>query len=37
MLFRYFYVKILREVCEKVLKDPTVSETVRINRAKVIG
>ena len=35
MLFRALYVKILREVCEKVLRDPTVSESVRVNRAKV--
>ena len=36
MFLRFGYKKLLREVCDRVLKDPTVSETVRVNRAKVV-
>lgn len=33
---RFECVQVLREVCDKVLKDPEVSEAVLVNRAKVL-
>ena len=32
---RFECVQVLREVCDKVLKDPEASDTVLVNRAKV--
>lgn len=32
---RFECVQVLREVCDKVLKEPDASETVLLNRAKV--
>ena len=33
---RFECVQVLREVCDKVLKDPEASDNVLINRAKVL-